>query len=70
MDSGHPTWKHLTSRPLVTRKCIPLIVAIFSNKYEIGVVQSLRGDDAQAFIDVIDEVTPHALSAQVNGPLT
>ena len=62
MSSGHPTWKHLISRPLVTRKCIPLLMAIFSDKYETGVVQNLRGDDAQTFIDVIDEVPPHVLS--------
>ena len=55
--SGLPTWKHLISRPPTTRECIPLITAIFSDKNEIGVVQSLCGDDAQAFIDVIDEVS-------------
>ena len=64
MGSGYPTWKHLTGRPFVTRKCIPLLVAIFSDKYEIGVVQNLREDDAQVFIDVIDEVLPCALSSQ------
>jgi len=68
--SGPPTWKRLTSCPLVTRKCIPLVAAIFSDKKEIGVVQSLHGDDAQAFIDVIDEVFPHALSFERTGPLT
>ena len=32
-------------------------------------VQSLRGDDAQAFVDVIDEVPPpHVLSSQENRP--
>ena len=56
--SGPPTWKRLVIRPLVTHKCIPLIAVIFSDKNEIRAVQSLRGDDAQAFIDVIDEVPP------------
>lgn len=36
-------------------------MAIFSSKNEVTVVQSLCGDDAQAFINAIDEVTPHVL---------
>lgn len=60
--SGPPTWKRLVNNPSITRECIPLITTIFSDKTEIGVVQSLQGDDAQSFIDTIAEVpSPHFL---------
>jgi len=59
--SGPPTWKRLVNSPFITRESIPLIKAIFSDKTKIGVVQSLRGDDAQSFIDTIAEVPLHAL---------
>lgn len=36
-----------------------LIEAIFSSKNEEDVVGGLQGDDAQTFIDVIDEVFLH-----------
>jgi len=60
-------WKRLTSRELTTRERISLITTIFSNDNEIGVVQSLRGGDAQAFIDVADEVR-HYFSPRNNEP--
>ena len=70
MCSGTPTWKRLISHPLVARRCIPLIMVIFSDKNEIEVVQTLRGDDAQAFIDVIDEVTVPLFHFERISPLT
>lgn len=42
------------------RERISLITAILSDNNEIEAVRSLRGDDAQAFIDVVDEVPPHS----------
>ena len=42
------------------------MMVIFSDKNEIGVVQDLRGNDAQAFIDVIDEVSARTLSSRMN----
>ena len=43
-------------------------MAILSDNNEIEVVQGLHGDDAQAFVDVIDEVPSHTLSSRKNGP--
>ena len=59
--SGTPTWKRLISRELTTHKRISLITTIFSEDIEIWIVQSLCGDDAQAFTDVADEVLSHTL---------
>jgi len=59
-------WKRLISCPPDKHECILLITAIFSDKHEIGVVRSLRGDDAQAFVDVIDEVPTRTLSSRKN----
>jgi len=39
---------------------ISLITDIFSDGEEIEVVRRLSGDDAQSFVDVIDEVIPHS----------
>ena len=59
MSSGPPAWKRLISRPLATHERIPLITTIFDpGKNEIEAVQSLRGDDAQTFVDIVDEVPP------------
>ena len=35
-----------------------MIVVIFSDRSEIEVVGRLRGDDAQFFVDVVDQVLP------------
>ncbi|KAF9784385.1 hypothetical protein BJ322DRAFT_846481 [Thelephora terrestris] len=51
-----PAWKHLISRPLPTDERISLITAIFSDCTEADTVNHLHGGDAQAFVDVIDEV--------------
>jgi hypothetical protein len=52
-----PTWKQLINHPLLTEeeKCT-LIMAIFSNRDEVGEVNHLCGDDAQSFVDAIDKV--------------
>ena len=31
---------------------------IFSDNHKIGMVRSLRGDDAQVFVDLVDQVLP------------
>lgn len=51
-----PAWERLISDALPTDKRISLITAIFSDSNEVDTVNHLHGDDAQAFIDVIDEV--------------
>ena len=53
-----PPWKRLIGRPVPEFERISLITAIFSDNNEIGIVRSLRGDDAQVFVDRIDEVPP------------
>ena len=58
-------WKHLISCPIVTQECVSLVRAIFSDKKEIRVVQSLDGGDAQAFIDKIDRVPSYTFSCQI-----
>jgi hypothetical protein len=67
--SGPPTWKRLISRPLATRERTSLITVIFSDSSEAEAVRLLCGDDAQAFVDVIDEVSPRILSSQQNRPI-
>ena len=52
-------WKRSIDRPIPTDKCISLITAIFSNRFVVEVVKRLYGEDAQAFVDVTDEVLPH-----------
>lgn len=58
-----PAWKHLISCPLPVDERISLIMAIFSDRSEVGQVNHLCGEDAQTFVDVIDEVGtfPHDL---------
>ena len=65
-------WKRLIGRPLklVSRDCIPLITAIFSDRNEIRVVRDLHRDDAQAFINIIDKVPSTYFHLGRTGPLT
>ena len=62
-------WKRLIDHKLPTHEHISLISAIL-DRNEIGVVLSLCGDDAQAFINVIDEVFPILFHLRRIGPLT
>ena len=47
--------------PLASDDQISLITDILSDRDEIEVVKHLYGDDAQSFVDVIDEVLPLSL---------
>lgn len=38
-------------------ECVSLIKIIFSDPNEVEVVNNLSGNDAQAFIDIIDEAS-------------
>ena len=49
-------WKCLIDRRLTTQERTPLITTIFSDRNELEVVKRIGGDDAQSFVDVIDEV--------------
>jgi hypothetical protein len=53
-----PACKRLIRRAFAPHELPPLVEAIFSSKDESGIARCLHGDDAQIFIDVIDEVRP------------
>jgi len=53
-------WKRSIDRPIAIDKRITLITAIFSDRRVAEAVKRLCREDAQAFIDVVDEVLPHA----------
>ena len=61
-----PTWKRLIDRPLSTDERISLITDIFSNCDEIEGVMRLCGDDAQLFVDVVDQVPPNSHLRRLN----
>jgi len=54
-------WKRSIDRPIAIDKRISLITAIFSNRGVAEVVKRLSRDDAQAFVDVVDQVILHPL---------
>jgi len=54
--SNCPAWKWLASDTLASYERISLITMIFSDRDQIKTVRNLSGDDAQTFIDKIDEV--------------
>lgn len=57
MPSELPAWKQLASRTLTAEECVSAITVIFSDRSAVETVGYLSGDDAQAFVDVIDEVS-------------
>jgi len=63
-------WKRSMDQPIAVDKRISLITAIFSNRGVAETVKRLRRDDAQAFVDVVDEVIPHSSIQKKNGSLT
>ena len=69
MRSGLPTWKQLITHPLSIHERTILIMSIFSDRNEVEVVGHLSGDDAQAFVDVIDVVSIQILSPLGGGPV-
>lgn len=58
MYSDHPAWKQLISHTLSMDGRTSLIAKIFSAPDEAETVGHLSGDDAQAFIDIVSEVSP------------
>ena len=67
--SEQPPWKRLTSHPLAADERISLITTIFSDRNQIEMVRQLSGDDAQTFIDVIDEVTFYKIPRSEDRPV-
>ena len=53
-------WKRSMDQPIAVDKRISLITAIFSNRGVAETVKRLSRDDAQAFVDTVDEVVPHS----------
>ena len=58
MYSGTPAWKRLIDHLLAPDEQISLITDIFSDRDETEIVKHLRGEDAQSFVDLIDQVNP------------
>jgi len=57
MCSEFTAWKRLVRDPLPKHERISLITMIFSDHNQIRTVMHLSRDDAQTFIDKIDEVS-------------
>jgi len=53
-----PACRRLVEHAFALHELPSLIEAIFLDKNESRMIESLLGDDAQTFIDVIDEVCP------------
>jgi len=53
-------WKRSMDQPIAVDKRISLITAIFSNRGVVDTVKRLSRDDAQAFVDVVDEVLSYS----------
>lgn len=64
--ANSPMWKTLTSDALDIHKCIPLVTTLFSDPNQIKMIENLDVDDAQTFVDRMDEVLRH-LTPQVCG---
>ena len=61
-DCSNPlAWKRLIDPGFPVDKRVDLVTSIFSDRSEIKRVTNISGDDAQAFINAIDEVSLHAL---------
>ena len=56
-----PAWKRLIDivHPRSTEECISLLTSTVTNPDEVEIVERLCGNDAQALIDVINEVIFH-----------
>ena len=67
MYSDPPTWKRLISQTRSMKERIDLITTIFSDRDKVEVFKYLSGNDAQAFVDVIDEVSTYTSLPLKNG---
>ena len=57
MYSNPPAWERLIGPNTSTEVRIDLIMSIFSDRDEVEVFDYLSRNDAQAFVDVVDEVS-------------
>ena len=67
LDSYAQAWQRLISGAVPQDELASLIGTILSNEKAIDMVDRLRGNDVQTFIDVIDTVWHHALPPLENG---
>jgi len=63
MCSEAPAWERLISHTPATHEHISLIKTVFSDPNQVKTVRRLSGDDAQTFVNVIDEVSPRKISS-------
>ena len=56
LDFDNSACKRLISRPHSPQQVVELLEKIFTSKDEVRTIGYLRGEEAQAFIDVLDEV--------------
>jgi len=66
MCSEEPAWKRLISHSLTAHERTTLIATIFSDHNQVEMVRQLSGNDAQSFVDMIDEVSPCAFPRSAN----
>ena len=66
-SSDPPTWKCLISDTLLAHERISLITMIFSDKNQVKMVSNLSGDDAQIFVDKINEASSRTTPVQGRG---
>ena len=57
-------WKRLIDHPLAVAERVSLIVDLLSDRNETEAAKCLSGDDAQSFVNVVDEVIPHAFTSE------
>ena len=57
MCSEAPAWKLLISSTLTMNERISLIMTIFLDHNQVEMVGNLSGDDAQTFVDMLDEAS-------------
>ena len=62
-----PAWKRLISHTITADERISLIMTIFSDYNQVEKASHLSGNDAQAFVDTIDEVRLCIISPPTNG---
>ena len=58
IHSGVPAWKRLITCPLTTSECISLIADLLSDRGEVEAIKRLSMDEAQTFVDILDQVFP------------
>ena len=56
---GPLSCKRLIGRGFLPHEFLPLIRATLTNEDEIKVIDSLYGDNAQAFVDMVQDVRHH-----------